>query len=110
MKKKTFMIRILAGACLACLLGIALFSVSAKASEASAVAIGITDYEAKTMEIIRNGNSIVYSSVNNKKTWEEVSGEIIEDKLIMDISFADNEKSKKPKRKIGKYEVFFVTL
>ncbi len=93
MKKKTFMIRILAGACLACLLGIALFSVSAKAAEASAVVIGVTDYEALTMEIIRNGNTIIYSSLDNKKTWNEVEGTVSEDKLIMDIQFADATKN-----------------
>ena len=93
MKKNMFWIKLMAGALLACLLGIVAFSVSAEASEASAVAIGVTDYEEQTMEIIRNGNTIIYASVNNKKTWEEVGGTIIEDKMIMNIGFADKEKN-----------------
>ena len=93
MKKNMFWIKLMAGALLACLLGIVAFSVSTEASEASAVAIGVTDYEEQTMEIIRNGNTIIYASVNNKKTWEEVGGTIIEDKMIMNIGFADKEKN-----------------
>ncbi|MBO4496589.1 MAG: hypothetical protein J5739_00130 [Lachnospiraceae bacterium] len=93
MKKNRVIVKVLAGAILSCLLGIVAFSVNAEASEASAVVIGVTDYEALTMEIIRNGNTIIYSSLDNKKTWNEVEGTVSGDKLIMDIQFADATKN-----------------
>ena len=75
-----------------CLLVIAAVSVRAEAEEsASTVDIGVTDYEALTMEINRNGNTIIYASTDNKKNFNEISGEIVGDKLIMDISFASKD-------------------
>ncbi|MBR5368644.1 MAG: hypothetical protein IK138_05100 [Lachnospiraceae bacterium] len=94
MKKNRVIVRVLAGAILSCLLGIVAFSVNAEASEASAVAIGVTDYEANTMEIIKNGNSIIYSSINNKKTWETLDETVVDDKMTMNIDFPGADKSK----------------
>ncbi|MCR4722142.1 MAG: hypothetical protein K5655_10485 [Lachnospiraceae bacterium] len=92
MKKNTFGIKILAGAFMACLLAIATFSVKAGAEEAATtVDIGVTDYEALTMEIIKNGNNIIYASTDNKKTFAEVEGQTVDGKLIMDISFASKD-------------------
>ncbi len=75
---------------MACLLVVAAFSVKSRAEETAAtVDIGVTDYEELTMEIIRNGNTIIYASTDNKKTFAEVDGEISGDRLKMDISFAN---------------------
>ena len=74
-----------------CLLIVAAFSTKAHADEAAAgpVDIGVTDYEALTMKIIRNGNTRIYASIGNKNSFAEVEGEPDGDKLVMDISFAN---------------------
>ncbi|MCR4721566.1 MAG: hypothetical protein K5655_07565 [Lachnospiraceae bacterium] len=89
MKRNGLIYKLLAGAFMACLFGFAAFSSKAWAEEAkTSVEVGATDYETLKMEIIRNGNTIVYSSIDNKKTWREVEGTVSGDKLIMDIKFA----------------------
>jgi len=90
MKNKGFTVEFFAGLIMACILIISAFTVNAKAEEASTVDIGVTDYEALTMEIIKNGNTIIYSSLDNKKTWNQVEGITVGDKLMMDISFASS--------------------
>ncbi|MCR5830117.1 MAG: hypothetical protein K6F93_07230 [Lachnospiraceae bacterium] len=83
-------VKIIAGLIMAWMLVAAAFTGEARADEAQTVEIGVTDYEALTMEIIRNGNTIIYSSLDNKKTWSEIDGVIVGDKLIMDIQFASS--------------------
>lgn len=46
---------------------------SAAAANAEAIEIGLIDYDALTMVVYTNGNSIVYYSTN-KSTWYEVEG------------------------------------
>ncbi|MCR5432147.1 MAG: hypothetical protein K6E95_06280 [Lachnospiraceae bacterium] len=91
MKKCKSMACVLITMLMSCLFIITAFSSEAKADGATTVDIGVTDYEALTMEIIRNGNTIIYASKDNKKTFDEITGSIDGDKLIMDISFANKE-------------------
>ena len=46
-------------------------AVQSKADTASAISIGVIDYENDTMQIYKNGNSTVYYSTD-KETWTEV--------------------------------------
>lgn len=91
MKNIRFGFKIFAGALMACLLMIASFSLQAKA-DVTSVDIGATDYEALTMEIVRNGNTVIYASTTGKRDdYTEVEGPIVGDKIIMDISFASKD-------------------
>ena len=51
-------------------------TVSARAEEASAVSVGEIDYENYTMILNYHGNATIYMSTDNRKTWNEVDGEI----------------------------------
>lgn len=60
-----------------------------QADDYNAVSIAEIDYETLEMKIDKGNNPIVYYSVDNKKTWNEVGGEIISDKYVMmDIAWA----------------------
>lgn len=65
-------------------------SVSVKGESAAAVSVGAIDYENFEMVINKNGNNIVYFSVDKKKTWNEVEGvgaSGTATTIIMDISW-----------------------
>ena len=89
MKKSLLLIT----AAITLLIGMCAFGgVQARAEEAGAVSVGETDYEELTMRIYTNGNSIVYISTDNRKSWAEIEGSSDSDGtgtyIEMDISWA----------------------
>lgn len=58
------------------------------ADTVSQVSIEKIDYELLEMTINKNGNSIVYFSTDNKRTYNEVEGVKTSDTITMDISWA----------------------
>ena len=66
------------------------------AADPSTVTIGDIDYDNLTMKVYKNGNSIVYFSADQRKTWNEVEGETENDDvkgayIIMDISWVNSK-------------------
>ncbi len=61
-------------------------SAAANAGTASAVTLGVIDYEELTIQVYDNDNSVVYYSVDNQN-WIEVEGPYISGAYHMDISW-----------------------
>ncbi|MCR5330817.1 MAG: hypothetical protein K6E62_06475, partial [Lachnospiraceae bacterium] len=87
----------------ALLLCVSSYSVKAFADEnenLKAVEVGSTDYENLVMKLYPNDNSIIYLSLDNRKTWNEVEGTTGRDEndrayIEMDISWASPSSSVK---------------
>lgn len=76
----------------AALLFMAFFCETGKVSAATAgqVSVERIDYELLEMTVNKNGNSVVYFSTDNKKTYNEVEGAADDDRITMDISWASS--------------------
>lgn len=72
---KNRLIQYLAGLALLLLIGASAAGMyEVRAAEASAVTISGIDYESLRMKVFKNGNNIIYYSIDNKTTWNELEG------------------------------------